>query len=451
MSLSAFPLTLTNDVAMNENRGASKIADFWKNPEADAGALAKWWMAVTGFFIGLCAGAVISVFRIGTSSVYAWVVNWCKGGHNGFLGAFCLFAGVVVAALITGRLIRNPAIRSGGGPWVKKALADGQPRVWRIILIPKFIGSFLVMACGVSVGREGPCIQMGAATALGLKRFDQKERAERKYYILGGGAAGLAAAFSAPLAGICYAYEVMGAVFTAPLFYFMLSGAVGVYVACDLIFGLGVMLPMSANAPGLVDLAVLAPVGLFAGLTGIAYNYLLRFSLHIFERQKFIRQEYRPLCAFLGAGLALLAWPAITGEGLSIFSSITGGEALLGYLCLFLAAKLLFTAFCYGTGIPAGVMVPVLCVGGVTGGIYAQCLAAFGVLPPGLEHSCLVLGMAAAFSAAERAPVTGVVLVAQMTGAYAALPGLVLTSGIAALLAKSAKTRRYLSRDEKSR
>lgn len=412
----------------------------WKDPTVvDTSAADKLYLISLGFGIGICVGCVISVFRHASSAAYSWLIHWSGPLKPDSPGVLFLFVGATIAALITGFLIRNPAIRSGGEEWIKKTLAGEQARPWRLILIPKFVGSFLVMAGGVSVGREGPCIQMGAATALGLKNFDSQHRLERHYFILGGCAAGLASAFSAPLAGIGYVYEVMGISLTGPLFYFMLAGAFGVYVACDLLFNLGVMLPLSVEMPGFGDLALYAPLAIIASFVGVAYNYALRGATRLYTARKIIPLFFRPLFAFWGAALMLLFFPAVTGEGLAIIDLIRDGHALLSLLLLFILAKLFFTAFCYGTGIPAGIMVPVICLGAVTGGAYAEFLGFFTRLPAGFENGCFVLGACASFVAAERAPITGVVLVAQMTGAYALLPGLVMAGGIAALLAKICK------------
>lgn len=392
-----------------------------------------------GLAIGLLIGAIVSIFRISSSYVYAEVINWA-GAEGRFLpAALLLIAAALVAGLIVGQLVRNPAISFGGADWIRHAIACGQPRVWRLILLPKFIGSWLVMACCVSVGREGPCIQMGAACAEGLKHFDAQNAIERRHYILTGCAAGLAAAFSAPFAGICYVYEIMREKLDTPLFVFMLAAGMGVYLACTQIFGLDVMLPLGATPmPPLAWLWTLIPLSCAVGAVGIAYNYLLHFSVKIYSTQKLVPVAWRPLFAFGAAALMILIFPAITGEGLTIFSGVS---PTVSFLCIFLIAKLFFTAFCYGSFIPAGLMVPIICLGGVTGSIYAHCLSAFNPLPAGCAASFIAMGMAGAFAAAERAPLTGLVLIAEMTASWAAAPGLLIVGAIAAFLAKIARVK----------
>lgn len=420
----------------------NEVKNLWQNssPEQDPpGAII--YLALLGFLIGLFTGVVISIFRITTDIVFGRVLNWTY--HDMTFPSACLWIILAMTgAIVTCFLIRNPAIRFGGEKWIKNALLSGQSHAWRLILIPKFIGSWLVMACGISVGREGPCIQMGAATALGMKKFDPKNNVERRFFILGGCAAGLAAAFSAPFAGICYVYEIMQEKISRSLCLFMLCGSVGVYVACTLIFGLGVMLPVGQTfLPDLAYFWLLIPLGIFSGIVGIAYNYGLRVSMNLFNEQNKIPATYRPFLAFGASAIMVMIFPAVTGEGLNIFTGMENGQALAGFLCFFLIAKLILTSFCYGTGIPAGVMVPVLCLGGVSGGLYTDFIQYMGWLPAHMSASFIVMGMAGAFAAAERAPITSLVLVIEMTGSYATAPGMLFVCAIATFAARIVKVK----------
>lgn len=397
------------------------------------------YLIFLGFLVGACAGIVIAVFRFCKDWAFTHVLDWAGSGPSPL--EICLwFVILILAALITGRLIRNTAIRYGGGQWILDALADGQRRPWLRILAPKFLGSWLVLACGVSVGSEGPSIEMGAATALGLKNFDTKESIERRYFILGGCAAGLASAFSAPFAGICYVYEIMKEKMSAMLFVFLLSGAFGVYFALYLLFGLDVLMPITANpVPALDRFWLLVPLAIFAALAGVAYNYLLHFSIYAYTRQKRLPMGLFPLFPFIGAGIMLFLYPAASGEGLSFITEMAMGNWFFGNLCLFVLVKLLFTSYCYGSGIPAGLMVPIIAIGGVMGGIYCDGLLALNLVSPDYFSTMVIMGMGAAFAAAERAPVTAVVLISGMTGAFSLAPALLLVAALATLTARCCK------------
>lgn len=421
-----------------------KKNDVWKNlPDGHLSAIHFVWFIFGGFLIGFFVGVVIALFRITSSMAYSFAVKWARPDHISGLEIFLFIALAVIAALITGLLIRNKAIRRGGAEWIQSALAKGQKHPFLKILLPKFIGSWLVMALGISVGREGPCIQMGASTAMSIMRGERENAIKRRFYILAGCAAGLAAAFSAPFTGICYVYEVMKEKIGHLLLLFMLAGSFGVYVSVSQIFGLGTMLnlgPTPLPSPQLFLLLV--PLGICVGCVGIAYNYCLCYSLSMYGQQKHLPIYLGPLFPFVMAALMVLFFPAITGEGLTIFSTMQSGSPLISYLCLFLAAKLLFTAFCYGSRIPAGVMVPILCLGGVMGGIYGNACVFFELMPLEYVNGFIVMGMAGAFAAAERAPITGLVLTLEMTGAWITAPGMLLVAAIASLCGRLAKVRK---------
>lgn len=415
---------------------------FWRElPGEKLHSLDNLYLVVVGFFVGLCAAAVVAIFRYSAEWAYLTSLGLMGKSHNIAIIAIWLFL-AAIAALFVGRLISDPAIRKGGAEWIRESITENRPHAWRKILIPKFVGSWLVKAFGNSVGMEGPSIQMGCATALGLKNFNNKKKIERRFFVVGGSAAGLAAAFSSPFAGICWTYEIMRERMTPALFIFLLGGSFGVFLSCAAVFGSAPMLPLTdARMPSLTELLLLPLLGIFSGACGIAYNYLLRFSSLLYARQTLIPVRYRPLLSFGMAALAILVFPAITGEGFHIYTSIEHGLTPMGYLCVFLVAKLLLTSWCYGSGIPAGMMVPVLCIGGVSGAIFSDWMQALGLLPPDLFSACIVMGMAGAFAAAERAPVTGLVLVAQTTGAYGASMGIILTAAIGSFLARLARVK----------
>lgn len=414
--------------------------DVWnKIPGGSLSAFHFGWLIIIGFFIGIIAGSVIAAFRVSTDKVYDFMINWARPQNISGFEIFFFLCIALLAALIVGLLIRNKAIRFGGADWIQEALAKGQIHPFLKILVPKFLGSWLVMAMGISVGREGPCIQMGAATAMSLMRGERNNQIKRRFFILAGCSAGLAAAFTAPFTGICYVYEVMKEKIGRLLLLFMLAGSFGVYVSLVMIFDLGIMVPIpDLNLPDVKYFLLLVPLGIATGAVGVAYNYCLRYFTQAYARQKLIPIPLRPLFAFIGAALMILFFPAITGEGLTIIPVMLKSDTLISYLCLFLAAKLLFTAYCYGTGIPAGLMVPILCLGAVMGGIIGNICLFFNLMPRDLLTGFIVLGMSGAYAASERAPITALVLTLEMTGAWVLAPGMLLVVAIASLCGKLA-------------
>lgn len=418
---------------MKNNPSISTLSSVWRITAEPA--LKAWqllYLCLWGFAIGLLSGAVISLFRILSHKLYAMLLKYSSLPGQSLCHIalfFLLFLGV---ALFIAFIIRNPYMRFGGTGWRIKALAHGQSHPWISILLPKFIGTCLVMGLGVSVGRGGPCVQMGAATALGLGRLRKDEKIKRRFFMLGGCSAGLSADFGAPFAGVAYVYEVMKEKLDPVLFIFLLSGSVGVYAMEMHIFNLGYLLPFgSPKLPDLLQSLWLPPLGLLSGIVGSALNYAILGSMKLYYKQKFISPCMRPILVFLLVALMFYIFPAITGEGLSVLASLRDGTVLLGFLCFFLCAKLLFTAFCFGSGIPAGLMEPLLCLGGVTGGIYGAILVNIGAISPDIVNSLIVMGMAGAYACAEQAPITALLLVLGMTGTWEIATPMLLVVAIA--------------------
>lgn len=391
-------------------------------------------LALAGLAVGAAAGCTVAVFRIAGEHCYLWLRIWARDNSPSVW--LPIFGIAFVAAIITGRLILSQGISFGGAAWIRDAVDNGHPGVWRRILVPKFLGSFLVKACGLSVGMEGPSVQLGCSAALGLKHFGARQWQERRLFALGGCASGLAAAFSAPLCGVPYVIEMMHEKADKRLLLFLLAGSLGVHISCNEIFGLGIIMPIKAVPPDLAGWLLFLPLILAASLLGLAYTWLLRLSARMYAAQKWLPLCWRPMMPFLAAALFLFTFPAITGEGPEIFTQLCASAA--GFLVLYIAAKLLFTAFCYGSAIPCGVMVPLLTLGCVCGACYAEILQWPGWFEPGHMGICMLLGMGACFGAAERAPITAFFLVTGMTGAWEASMGILPAAAAGAWLARMA-------------
>lgn len=428
---------------MKNETSTSSLSSVWRISTEPA--LKAWqllYLCLWGCAIGMAVGAVISLFRIISHKSYTALLEYASLPAQNFCHIALFFVLFLATALFIGYLIRNPFMRFGGTGWRIRALAHGQPHPWLRILLPKFIGTCLVMGLGVSVGRGGPCVQMGAATALGFGRLHKDELIKRRFFMLGGCSAGLSADFGSPFSGVAYVYEVMKEKLDPVLFIFLLSGSVGVYAMEMHIFDLGYLLPFgSPKLPDLLQSLWLLPLGLLSGIVGSALNYAILGSMKLYSRQKLLSPCLRPVAVFMLVALMFYIFPALTGEGLSVLASLREGNALLGYLCFFLCAKLLFTAFCFGSGIPAGLMEPLLCLGGVTGGIYGAFLVYIGAISPELVNCLIVMGMAGAYACAEQAPITALLLVLGMTGTWEIATPMLLVVAIAFYCGRVARVR----------
>ena len=163
-----------------------------------------------GIVVGILSGTVISFFRWGLEMGTVWR-QWIYANvlaSGGVLLNLSWFGVLLAAALLLWRLgIYEPNAGGSGIPQVKGVILGAIRMRWLRILWVKLVGGIVGIGLGLSLGREGPSIQIGAVTAQGLSRALGRTRMEERYLITAGASAGLAAAFNAPLAGVMFALE----------------------------------------------------------------------------------------------------------------------------------------------------------------------------------------------------------------------------------------------------
>jgi H+/Cl- antiporter ClcA len=282
------------------------------------------------------------------------------------------------------------------------------------IAVGKIILTLLGLACGASIGREGPTVQVSAAI---MHAFGQRLRLPRldlqRALVLAGGAAGISAAFNTPLAGVVFAIEELshsfeartsGTVFTAVI----IGGATTMALAgnytyfghtsAELAFGHGWIAVVLCSIIGgvLGGLFSMALVRAAAGLPGRAGQFVMRQPV-----------LFAALCGLALAILGTVSGGTTYGTGYAQARSVVeGGTALpIAFPLLKLAA----TVVSYVSGIPGGIFAPSLAIGAGIGSWVSY------LLPTAPSGAVVLLGMAAYFSGVVQAPITATVIVLEMT------------------------------------
>jgi CIC family chloride channel protein len=312
-----------------------------------------------------------------------------------------------------------PEAAGSGIPHVKAVLHHLQPMRGPRILAVKFVGGVLGIGGGLALGREGPTIQMGGALGQLVSRWFRGTARERQTLIAAGAGAGLAAAFNAPLAGLVFVLEEVQRDFSPTVFTATLVAAVTADVVARLLQGqLPVFHVQTESIPALEGLPVSLLVGVAAAVLGVAFNRALVGTLNLFQKTR----PWPPWAsgALVGGLVGAVGWfaPEVLGGGHRLVEQTLAGHVTLLALPGFFALRFLLTMLSYGSGAPGGIFAPLLVLGselGLAVGIVAQ-----RVLPHAVEHpeTIAVVGMAAYFTAIVRAPLTGIVLVVEMTGNY---------------------------------
>ena len=427
----------------------------------------RYRLIAEGAVIGLVTGALISMFRLmltGADQLRDIMVTYAGGGAVHVL--ICAAILTVIAVLVTILLVYEPDISGSGIPQVEAELRGQKDMDWRKVIVCKMTGCALAIGGGLALGREGPSIQIGAMVGKGFAKKRHALLTEERLLLTCGAGAGLSAAFGAPLAGALFSLEELHRNFSAEvLLTTMAAAAASDFVAAN-ILGLKPVFDISVNKGlPLRHYWALVLLGVLLGLFGAFYNKTIAFMQDASEKAgksfagavcritgkdiSVIKDGLHPtvfaartaaagrlLAVFAAAFILMLVYPVALGSGSGLVGQISRGEFTIGALALLLVVKFVFSTASFGSGSPGGIFLPLLVLGALTGGLYSGLLGLAG-LDQSYLTGYVVVAMAGYFAAIVRAPVTGVVLITEMTGDFTTLLPLVLTSLTAYVVAEA--------------
>lgn len=377
-------------------------------------------LVAAALVVGAITGCVGATFRLLLEQADRWrdaIIAWSHG--HGILGLLIVVSGCAAATLLAAWMVRrfSPHASGSGIPHVE-AVLHGQVPPAPFVLVPvKFIGGLLAIGSGLALGREGPTVQMGAGIAVFTARIWRLRWADTRMLLAAGAGAGLATAFNAPIAGLAFILEELLHRF---------ERRVAVAAPATLATAIPVARLFIGDAPDFqvtplsTPSAIAAPLflvlGAVAGLLAVAYNRSLLAVIAACDRLARLPIELR--AGLIGAGVGILAWfaPELVGGGDQITQRTLVGQDSLAIVAFAFLIRFALGAFSYAAGTPGGLFAPLLVLGAQCGLLFgAACRLVFPELA--IEpHAFALVGMAAFFAGVVRAPVTGIVLVAEMTG-----------------------------------
>lgn len=391
-------------------------------------------LLLEGLAVGLGAGISISVFRyllagseILRPVIYHNLREAMADGQWQWLALYIL-SFIIIAYLLKLIVAREPMCTGSGIPQIKGILQGDMSMRWFSVLWSKIIGGVLAIGAGMSLGREGPSVQIGACVGQGLSQTSRRTGFESRILMTAGAGAGLAAAFNAPLAGVIFGLEEMQKTISPALLLTGITASITAATVTEVVFGMspvfsmGYLLPLPLN---LFDVLVVA--GIVIGLLGRLFNIALAYSLNTYSRLGLSGMK-KPLVPLALAGILGFVLPEILGGGNLLVDSLVVTDYTIGFLCILFVGKFLFTMICFGSGVPGGIFLPMLVLGAAGGAVLAKLLVLAGLLPAMYYADIIVFGMAAYFSSVVKSPVTGSILILEMTGSFQHMLALLVVS-----------------------
>lgn len=403
---------------------------------------------IEGIFVGIFGGLCISLFRflLGEAEalrIYAYNAFLIPAVAKENFIPLCLWAAalVVTGFLLYRMCLYAPMAGGSGIPQVKGVILGLYKMKWFRILWVKIIAGALGIGAGLSLGREGPSIQIGAVAGQGLSRLLGRTRMEERYLITSGASAGLAAAFNAPLAGMMFALEELHRNFSGAVLLPTMTSAITATIVTHFFFGRSTsfhflnLVPMPAEHLGLVVL-----IAISAGFAGIIFNYGLLHTSSFYNLPFFKNQYVKILFALFSACLLGFFLPQVLGGGNTLVDQLAAGRfTSLSFLVLLLIGKYVFTLISYGCGVPGGFFLPLLVVGALLGSVEAHVLVSLELINEVYTPNIIIIGMVSLFAASVRSPITGTLLILEMTGDFGHLMALALGSAVAYITAELLK------------
>jgi chloride channel protein, CIC family len=404
-------------------------------PVAGEGSLVA--LAALALVAGAGSGLIVALFRLALERADGWRETLIAGAHRQqpIIGFVSVVLGCAAAVAAAAWLVQrfSPYASGSGIPQVEGALTADLPPAPPRLLPVKFIGGLLTIGAGMALGREGPSVQMGAVVASLVGKTGGRAWPDLRTLVAAGAGAGLAVAFNAPIAGAMFVLEELVRRLETRVAITALGASASAILISRLFLGdmpdfQVTVTAHSASAVGPLPYAVAATwplhlmLGVVCGFAASLYNRAILGAMALAARLD-QRCPVELQAAGIGALVGAVGWfaPGLVGGGDTITQRLLAGGVAMSAVPLAFVVRFGLGAACYAARTPGGLFAPLLVLGAQLGllcGALAQ--AAFPGL--GIEPEAFaVVGMAAFFTGVVQSPITGIVLVTEMTAAFTTL------------------------------
>ncbi len=409
----------------------------FKNTSYFLQEIARSKIVLQAILVGLISGLLVVLFKICINELFGFIQN--SIAHFDLLHKLFIFPIITtLGGLISGILVFKfaPETKGSGIPFVKMVMARmGNITRLRSIII-KFIAGVAGIGTGLSLGREGPSVQLGAgAGALVGKIFKMRGTDQSKLVAAGAGSA-IGATFNAPIAGTVFVLEELTNKFSANLLFPVLVATVTAASVARHFLGNNpsFTIPYITHDLSFEGISVCIILGIIAGFLGVAFAKIIYKNNDFFENINKVPNWLKPAIAGFVIGIIGLFIPYVLGSGNLSVDLLLQHKLTLTTVLLVFVAKFFITPFCFGSGAVGGIFLPMLMLGSFLGYIVASVFNILGIQTDVIVMS--MIGMGAFLSAVARTPITAVVMVFEMTAGYTHILPIMLSAAIADLVAE---------------
>ncbi len=341
--------------------------------------------------------------------------------------------GLLAGAL--GLLVRRSPGGQGVGA-VMEAVVLGRVGLSLPATLLRSAASWVAIATGGSLGREGPLIQFGGAAGRFIGEKMSMSRRRARILIAAGTAAGFAAAYNTPFAAVLFVLEVVLGIVALEAIIPVLAATALATTLTRAVVGEGPIYGQRAfQIESANELFAFAALGICAALGAQAFMRVLSLGEKLFRASR-VPLPWRPAIGGALAGAVIAFLPDVAGNGYEPLNSLLDGTLAIPFVAVLLLGKVVATTASVGSGSPGGVFTPTLLIGGALGGLFAHFIRLLG-FETGPVGGYELVGMAAATAATTHAPLMAAVMVFELSGDYAIVLPLVLATAVATQISRA--------------
>ncbi|WP_024613404.1 ClC family H(+)/Cl(-) exchange transporter [Clostridium sp. Ade.TY] len=395
-------------------------------------------IVLESIIVGAIAGLIVSLYRLALKYIAPYEYKAYSFMKENNLWIILGIVVLIILAYIVGFMVEKNSMISGSGIPQIEGMLKGEFDIKNPIqiLVEKFIGGTIAIGAGLSLGIEGPSIQLGAEAAHVYSNVTKKCINDKRFLIASAAGAGLAAAFNAPLAGVFFVLEEMYKCFSKMLFLCSIAACVTADLVTWIFFGSKPILEVNIikALPAKYYIFVII-LGIVVGICGVIYNKTLLKTIKLYKCIK-IKLRYRMIIPFMFALFFGIVLPQVLGGGDILINDILLNGVAFKFAIILLISKFILSIASFASDTPGGILFPLLTLGALVGITFSGIITLIAGESNIYATNFILLGMAGMFSSIVRAPITGLILVCEMSGPSLGLGAVSLVCGIAYLIAE---------------